>query len=212
MEEWETLADERYLVKVKAKNVLYNQDEPNTDIYIVKSGRVRLSYFTSEGAEKIFMFVLEGGMFGEATCFEPTAQYFHAATIVDCELYKIPMEAFLQRLSEDKQMNFRVLEAMSHKIHLLVEQVMRLSFLDAVGRVAAVFVDLEKVFGEQLEDGSIRINLPVVQQGIANLVKTSRLTVGKVLRLLGDEGIVKKRKARFYIYKLDLLKDMTTIK
>jgi len=51
--QWGPLTDKKYLINVKEKNVLYNQEEDISHIYIVKSGRVRLSYFSSEGAEKI---------------------------------------------------------------------------------------------------------------------------------------------------------------
>ena len=56
LERWRQLADEQYLIRLKGKTVIYNQEEDTAQIYIVKSGRVRLSYFDSEGAEKIYIF------------------------------------------------------------------------------------------------------------------------------------------------------------
>ena len=126
LEQWGPLTNEKYLINVKEKNVLYNQEEDISHIYIVKSGRVRLSYFSSEGAEKIYIFALSGGMFGEETCFEPEAQFLHAATIVDCELYCIPKDQFLYHLSQDTALNVQVLSSMAHKIHLLMEHIRRI--------------------------------------------------------------------------------------
>ena len=54
LKEWGPLTDPKYLIRLKGKTVLYNQEEDISNIYIVKSGRVRLSYFTSDGAEKIY--------------------------------------------------------------------------------------------------------------------------------------------------------------
>ena len=53
LEDWGPLTDPKYLIRIKGRTVLYNQEEDISNIYIVKSGRVRLSYFTSDGAEKI---------------------------------------------------------------------------------------------------------------------------------------------------------------
>lgn len=208
--QWGPLLDDKYLIRVMGKTVIYNQDEDISQIYIVKSGRVRLSYFTSEGAEKIYIFALPGAMFGEETCFEPEAQFLHAATIVDCELYCIPKDEFLRWLSEDIGLNAQVLSSMSHKIHLLMEHIRRLCFLDARSRVAAVFVDLACVFGVRAKEG-LRIELPVIQQGIGNLINTSRLTVNKVISEFEAEGFLKKERGRWYIYNLEALKSLSDI-
>lgn len=208
--QWGPLLNEKYLIRVMGKTVIYNQDEDISQIYIVKSGRVRLSYFTSEGAEKIYIFALPGAMFGEETCFEPEAQFLHAATIVDCELYCIPKDEFLGWLSEDIGLNAQVLSSMSHKIHLLMEHIRRLCFLDARSRVAAVFVDLAYVFGVRAKEG-LRIELPVIQQGIGNLINTSRLTVNKVISEFEAEGLLTKKRGRWYIYDLEALKNLSDI-
>ncbi len=207
---WGPLLQERYLIRLKSKTVIYNQEEDISQIYIVKSGRVRLSYFTSEGAEKIYIFALSGCMFGEETCFEPEAQFLHAATIVDCELYCIPKEEFLHYLSQNTALNAQVLSSMSHKIHVLMEHIRRLCFLEARNRVAAVFVDLVSVYGVAVE-GGIRIELPIIQQGIGNLVKTSRLTVNKTIGEFEELGILKKVRGRFVVYDLDALKALSHI-
>ncbi len=210
LNQWGPLLDEKYLIRVKEKNVLYNQEEDISQIYIVKSGRVRLSYFSSEGAEKIYIFGLSGCMFGEETCFAPEAQFLHAATIVDCELYCIPKDHFLLYLSQDTALNAQVLSSMAHKIHVLMEHIRRLCFLGARERVAAVFVDLAYVFGVQTKDG-IQIQLPVIQQGIGNLIKTSRLTVNKVIGEFEAMGLLEKTHNRWVIYDLDTLKTLSEI-
>lgn len=204
LEQWRSLADDQYLVRLKGKTVIYNQEEDTAQIYIVKSGRVRLSYFNSEGAEKIYLFALPGCMFGEETCFEPSAQYLHAATIVDSELYCIPKDCFLRQLSQDVALNAQVLASLSHKVCVMMEHIRRFSFLNARGRVAAVFVDLVHWFGVPTDQG-IRIDLPVIQQGIGNLINVSRLTVNQVIGELEYQGLLEKKDGRWMIYDLDAL-------
>lgn len=211
LERWRLLADERYLIRLKGKTVIYNQEEDTAQIYIVKSGRVRLSYFDSEGAEKIYIFALSGCMFGEETCFEPSAQFLHAATIVDCELYCIPKDRFLRHLSQDVALNAQVLTSLSHKIYVMMEHIRRFSFLNARGRVAAVFVDLAHRFGTPTGQG-IRIDLPVIQQGIGNLINVSRLTVNQVIGELELQGLLEKKDGRWMIYDLDTLTALSQIR
>ncbi len=205
------IADDRYLIKVSSGNILFVQEESNTDVFIVKSGRVRLSFFTEEGEEKIFMFALPGSMFGEVAAFDSSAQFFQAVTIVPCELYKIPIAVFLDMISGDVALAIAAFESMAYKHHVLVEHIRRVSFLDAKSQIAAVFVDLAHVFGVE-DDSGIRIDLPVIQQGIANLIRTSRPTVGKAIREFNRGGIIQKKDNRFYIYKLDELKKLSGIR
>lgn len=144
-------------------------------------------------------------MFGEETCFEPEAQFLHAATIVDCELYRIPKDEFLSYLSMDIALNTQVLSSMSHKIHVLMEHIRRLCFMTAQQRVAAVFVDLARNFGVPTPAG-LRVELPVIQQGIGNLVRASRLTVNQILVEFESNGWLAKKGNRWIIYDLDAIR------
>lgn len=207
---WGELVDERYLIRIKGRSVVYNQNDTISHIYVVKSGRVRLSYYSSEGAEKIYLFALTGAMFGEETCFEPTAQFLHAETITDCAFYCIPKDEFLLHLSQNISLNAQVLASMAHKIHILMEHIRRLSFLDSKSRVAAVFVDLCHIFGTPTKDG-IRIDLPVIQQGISNLVNASRFTINQVIREFESLGYLRKTKGLWYIYDPDALTALSQI-
>ena len=76
--------------------------------------------------------------------------------------------------------------------------------------MAAVFVDLVHVFGVPTKDG-IKVQLPVIQQGIGNLVKASRLTVNQVIGEFEAMGLLEKKQNRWIIYKLDMLKEFSKI-
>lgn len=209
--QWGALADEKYLVPFKRKTVIYSQEEDTAQVYLVKSGRVRLSYFNSEGSEMIYLFALPGCLFGEETCFEPSAQFLQAVTIVDSEVYCIPKARFLSLLTRNTAVNTQVLTSLSHKIFALMEHIRRLTCLSAKGRVAAVFVDLAQHFGVPTDQG-IRIDLPVIQQGIGNLINVSRLTVNQIIGELEYQGIMEKKDRRWMIYQLDALKALRRIR
>lgn len=209
--QWEPLTRKEFLIKVKGGTVVVSQAEVHPNAYIVKSGRVMLSYYTSSGEEKIYMFVKKGGMFGETACFAPTSEFFYASALVNCELYRIPADVLLTCLGRDAALNLRVCKSLANKVHILAEHIARLSFLDAQGRVAAVFVDLAAEYA-QAAGASIKIDLPVNQQDIADLVGTSPTTVGKIIRRFEKDKIIEKTGNRFYIYQLEELRRLASIK
>lgn len=94
---------------------------------------------------------------------------------------------------------------MSHKIHVLMEHIRRLCFMTAQQRVAAVFVDLARNFGVPTPAG-LRVELPVIQQGIGNLVRASRLTVNQILVEFESNGWLAKKGNRWIIYDLDAIR------
>lgn len=208
LKQWGPLTNERYLIQVNKKTIVYDQEEVISRIYILKRGRVRLSYTSQSGTEKIYMFGLPGCMFGEESCFEPEAQFLHAFTITNCQFYCIPKDEFLYALSQDIALNDQVISSMSHKIHVLMEHLRRLCFLSAKSRIAGVFVDLSHVFGVPISNG-IRIELPVIQQGIGNLVNVSRLTVSQVINEFKMQGLLEKKHGRWIIYDLETLKELS---
>lgn len=112
---WAALTRPEYLVRVPGRSILYTQNETSDAVYLMRRGRARMLFFTNEGEEKVLLFLLPGALFGETACLEGTTSLFHAETLTDCELYRIPQDAFLKALAADPAMNERVLRLMAHK-------------------------------------------------------------------------------------------------
>lgn len=64
-------------------------------------------------------------------------------------------------------------------------------------------------FGTPTSSG-LRIELPVIQQGIGNLVRTSRLTVNQILVEFEANGWLAKKGNRWIIYDLDAIRRIVT--
>lgn len=195
---WAALTRPEYLVRVPGRSILYTQNETSDAVYLMRRGRARMLFFTNEGEEKVLLFLLPGALFGETACLEGTTSLFHAETLTDCELYRIPQDAFLKALAADPAMNERVLRLMAHKNHVLAAQLITTAFDDARVRVARTLLQMADLFG-RAEGGRVRLDLPVTQQDIANLVKATRLTVGKALREFTAAGWLEKKNGRYWL-------------
>lgn len=206
--QWGALIDPRYLMRFQRKSLIYNQQDKVSAIYILKSGRVRLSYSSNEGEEKIFFLGLPGCMFGEEASFLAEAQVLYAIALVQCEIYCIPKDEFLFLLSQDISLNAKVLSSMSHKVHITMEHIRRLCFLDARQRVAAVFVDLACVFSRPGQT-TIQIDIPITQQGLANMVNVSRVTVNQIISEFKVMGLIDKIDGHWMIYDTQTLKRLS---
>lgn len=80
----------------------------------------------------------------------------------------------------------------------MAAQLITTAFDDARVRVARTLLQMADLFG-RAEGGRVRLDLPVTQQDIANLVKATRLTVGKALREFTAAGWLEKKNGRYWL-------------
>ena len=197
LKKWEGLTDKKYLINLKKRAVIYEQDDEVSYLYILKKGRVRRLYLAPDGTEHVMLFVLPGGIFGECECIEKRQSLFRAEALSDISLYKVPRFAVLETLKERK-MSLLVMKNMMKKISLLETEFISMSVDDTKIRVARTLLYAADTFGS-LDNGILRIELTITQQDIANLVHSTRLTVGNILREFISRGLIKKENKHFYL-------------
>lgn len=204
---WESFARTKYLTELKGGSVVFGQDERPGAVYIVQRGRVRLLHLSQEGTERVLMFILQGGMFGEVGCLQNRPAFFQAETLTDCLLYRVPEAVFRRALAKDIALNGAVMRQLVRKLGIVSAEVVSTSFEDTRTRVARTLLGAAQQFGKPVA-GGIRIELPITQQEMANLVNSTRLTVGEVLRGFAAKGLLKKQKMRYILLNVPALEEL----
>ena len=73
-----------------------------------------------------------------------------------------------------------------------------LAFLDVGGRVAKKLLELAAAHGVQRPDGTL-LELPLTQEGLANMVGVTRESVNRHLSTLRRQGVIAREGRRFLI-------------
>ncbi len=194
---WDSLVKKEYLVNIKKRVVIYEQEDEIEYVYILKKGRVRLLYIAPDGTEHVMLFVLPGGIFGEAECIEERQSFFRAETLSEVSLYKLPKSVVLAAM-KDRELCILMMKNMMKKLSLIETEFISMSVDDTKTRVARTLLCAADTFGA-MDEGFRRIELTITQQDIANLVNSTRLTVGNILREFIGRGLIKKERNHFYI-------------
>lgn len=194
---WSHLTAKRIPLKYPPKSMVYSQGDRFSKIYIVASGRVRISIFHRDGQEKQLYIAGPGAMFGESACILEKPHASTATTITRCELYAIPSKEVQRLFHTEARTADLMLQYEARKNRLLTAQVAMLSFDRAEQRVAKVLLYLCEMYGRQEGDG-VRIDLRFTCADIAALVNTSRVTVNNVIQEFIRSGILTKD-GSFYI-------------
>lgn len=198
LEDLKSLTDRGTRIYMPKDTVIYDQDEGSGYVYVLEEGRVRLVYLAQDGSEHILMFALRGGIFGELECMEKISSLVRAETLTDCSIYKIPEAGFMEAMSADPELTLFIARELAHKLHVISVGFISISVDETKNRIARILLSAADIFGHK-ENGNIRIDLPITQQEIANLVNSTRLTVGNILRDFTALGLIKKQDTHFFL-------------
>jgi len=183
---------------------IYHQQQYSDYIYIVKSGRVRLSIYSRDGEEKCLTIADCGCLFGEVSGLDGHPNYANATAIIDSYLYLIPKERFQKELERNHDLCLKIIKVLARKMRMLSSQIEGLSFDDAYYRVVNALVYLTEQYGLSTKNGC-KIELRFTHQEMANLTGLCRVTVTNVFRSLSKENIIDKENGFVIVKDIDKL-------
>jgi len=176
--------------KYPAKStIIYAGDQSDALYYIIK-GTVTVIIEDDEGREMIMAYLNEGDFFGEMGLFDQKASrsaWIKAKT--ECEVAEISYAKFKAVVKEDADVMFAVSAQVAGRLRATTRKVGDLAFLDVTGRVARTLIDLCKQPEAMTHPDGMQIK--ITRQEIGRIVGCSREMVGRVLKNLEDQGLVK---------------------
>jgi CRP/FNR family transcriptional regulator, cyclic AMP receptor protein len=186
-------------------NILVYQGEVPKSAYIVKSGIIKLYNITVQGDERIAAFKLPGDMFPTTWSFQKASSafyYYEAQT--DGELYIMPREMFHKFINETPKAMSVVA---NHYLSNYAGSLMRITALEqpkASDKVLYTLYYLVQCYGIETKPGTIRINIQLTQQMVADLIGLTRETTAAELVKLKKRGVLR-YKGREYTIDRDKL-------
>ena len=159
---------------------LFSEDEPGDKLYVILSGKIKLSRAAPDGRENLLSVHGPGEMFGELSLFDPRPRTSSATAVTDAKLAGLAHDYMRGWLVTRPEVAMALLRALAQRLRRVNDDRADLVFTDVPGRVAKALLDLSERFGEQQEDG-IRVNHDLTQEELAQLVGASRETVNKAL-------------------------------
>lgn len=122
-------------------------------MYIVESGRVRVSVCHADGQEKTLYVADTGAMIGESDCILGQPYSSTATVVLPSRVRAVPSALVQELFHADPVFADWLLQYQARKVRLLLGQNMTLSFDRARQRVAKTLLYLCGQYGRQKEDG-----------------------------------------------------------
>ncbi len=201
---WEKITKNITPARFERNAIIYHQGDILNYAFIVKSGRVRLSYYSAGGEEKGVYIAEQNCMFGEAVALPGYTTYYTATAIVDTELYLIPVSRLLEAINTDPDFALQIILLMSRKMRIYSVQGVELSFTEAYARICHALTYIAETYGTRTEEG-IKIKIKFTHQELANMIHASRVSVANVFSELTRKGIIHKDNGYYTIKKPEKL-------
>ena len=181
--------------------ILFQRGDPCTGFHYVAYGQVKLAVTTPAGAEKVMHIFGPGRTFGEAVMFSGNAYPVTATALADTLLLHIRRQALGAEIQHDPQLAFRILSALSLRLHLMVRDVEAMTLHSACQRVIGYLARLDDEAGQEGV-----VILPAQKALIASRLNLTPEYFSRILHELCAEGLVRVEGRRIAILDAEALR------
>ena len=169
-------------------------------IYLVKSGRVKVSKLSADGKEFIQNVAWAGDLFGELSLVTPFNMGEYAQALEDTVICQIPIEAMQALIKDNWLVQLQLMELYAQRLKQTEQLVnSQIKGDDAYCRIHQWLQSVAEQKGEKLNKKSSRIPR-FSSSEIAAIVGTSIQTTRNVLKRLKQEGLLKVEKKHMVVW------------
>lgn len=191
---------------VQKDTYLFHEGDPVNELYLVKSGKVRISKLSNNGNELTLRHSQAGDLVGELSLIDGQVNsIINAQMITTGKVGVISRLALKKRILNDGALALKLINLMNS--YALRDQT-RFRDLVLFGKRGALFstlIRLSNSYG-RAKDNDILINLRITDQELANFCGTSRESISRMLSKLRKDQIISTNKSYVTIHDLDYLK------
>jgi CRP/FNR family transcriptional regulator, cyclic AMP receptor protein len=170
--------------------MIFRQGDQGVHLYLVESGRIKITTLAPDGREAFVAIIGPGQVFGELSLFEGQQRTADARTMEPTVLHALAHDDFRPYVASHPDVAWELLRVLARMVRRQDQAIQDMVFLDVGGRVARRLLDLASQHGEAAGDGVIRIDVPITQEELAQMVGASRESVNKALGSFMDRGWV----------------------
>ncbi|WP_017539487.1 MULTISPECIES: Crp/Fnr family transcriptional regulator [Nocardiopsis] len=167
-------------VRLGRGQTLFGEGDEGDRLYVVLSGKVKLTRAAVDGRENLLAVLGPSEMFGELSLFDPRPRTASAVAVTDTVLAGLGHDDLRPFIVSQPHVSLQLLKALAARLRRTNDVMSDLVFTDVPGRVAKQLLELADKFGKEGEDG-LHVHHDLTQEELAQLVGASRETVNKAL-------------------------------
>jgi CRP/FNR family cyclic AMP-dependent transcriptional regulator len=160
--------------------------EVTDSLYILLSGRAKVTNTDEEGREIILAWLGPSEFFGEMGLLDGSPRSANVVAAEACELMFLSKDAFQRCLQDNFQVAQKLMKILVQRLREADRKIESLALLDVYGRVARLLLDMSEEV-----DGLRVVKKKISKQDMAKMIGASREMVSKVMRDLEIRGYIR---------------------
>ncbi len=185
-------------VQFRTRAVIYRQGELSSELYVICSGKVKLTRRRRTGHEHVFPVLGPRDIFGELSAFDPGPRTSRAVAVTPVRAFALSRDALRLALVDNPEFAEYFLRLLACRMRHHNDYLISLSHSDVASRVARQLLELARRFGVQDQPG-LWVTHGLTQAEFAQLVGASREAVNQALGEFADRGWITVRTKRVAI-------------
>ena len=190
----------------KKDSVILHEDETGSALFVIVTGKVKISRESEDGKEVILTILNESDFFGEMAIIDGLNRSAGVTAIEDTELFLIQRVDFLNLLHTHPEISIALLQELTRRLRASDLRIKSLSLKDAEGKVASVILQLADDIG-RIKHGKVEIERLPFQHDLANMAGTSRETISRTLHSFAKRGLIELEGTRLRINNYEKFKE-----
>ncbi len=170
--------------------IIFHLGDPGGLLYIITSGKVKITHSTPEGQEALLAILGPGDYFGELALLDDSPRSATAEAIESTQTLTLHRADFIRFLDNNPTFTLHVLGSLAKRIRQLNNQISDIFFLDLPARLARILLELGEKHGKSSDEGMI-IDIPLTQTDMAEMTGATRVSINKALARFRKAGWIK---------------------
>jgi CRP-like cAMP-binding protein len=175
---------------------IVGQNEVGTSMYLLVSGRVKISLANPEGKELVLNYIEAPGHFGEMSLVDGQPRSSDAIAVTEVELFSLDGKDLSAAIQVQPKLALSLIATLSKRLRQTITRLEDMAFHDATHRVMRVVLNIATAGYEARGAAAIQ---GMTHYDIATLAGTSRETASRVVSQLARDGIVSTKGRRILV-------------
>jgi CRP/FNR family cyclic AMP-dependent transcriptional regulator len=192
-------------------SLLFVEGERARGVFVLCSGKVKLTTSSSEGRTLIVRIAQAGEVLGASAVLLQKSYEISAETIEPCQVNFVRTEEFMAWIQNDKEAMMSVAKQLSVDYYAAQREIRSFGLAQTTSeKLARLVLDWCDESGEQTDKG-IRLKVLLTHEEIAQMIGTTRETVTRLLTSLRTKKVIDVKGSTFNVVRPDALEAMVTV-
>jgi CRP/FNR family cyclic AMP-dependent transcriptional regulator len=188
------------IVEYKKGQMIYNQDQPSTHIYLIIEGRIKVSRVADDGHQVVVDIYQPDEFFGESALLNLPHRSEQATALEGTKLMTWTTTEIEEIITKRPRLAVALLQILVQRTIDFTHRIESFSVDNIARRLARSLIRFSERLGTVEEDGSVRVS-PFTHELLSQYVGTSREIVTHYMNQFRRQGYLKYSRKGIILYR-----------